>query len=89
MIEVKKVEPKVQNGKKVIAIKNAFINENGIICDESGAVGIQLQPELPYSDVTFDFKITFVIDDDMDIDAPDEGEFDNTETPDGYEGLAF
>lgn len=92
MIEIKKVEPKVQNGKKVIVIKNAFVNEDGIICDEYGAVGSQLKPELPSSDATFDFKITFIIEDDVDefddLEPPTDADFQGVDNiPTGYDGL--
>lgn len=89
MIQIKDSDARTIAKKRTIKFTGVYI-EDGKLVDENGSIAEQLEPELPKWIDTIDFKITFDLpDDDMDIDAPDEGEFDNTETPDGYEGLAF
>lgn len=66
MINIKKTEPKIQNGKKVINIKNAFLDENNVLCDESGNIFEQLKPELP-PNLSINFKISFELQDGDDV----------------------
>lgn len=82
MINIKKTEPKIQSGKKVINVKDAYINDDNILCDESGAVFEQLKPELP-PNISINFKISIDLDDleDETDDKYTDGADDNDDLP--------
>ena len=87
MINVKKIEPKVSTAKKVIQVKDAYLDDNFVLRDESGAVFEQIKPELP-PNASISFKISIELEDE-DEDALDDEDEEDTDQPDGYNGLPF
>lgn len=88
MIKVKDSESKVISGKRTITFDNVTISDEGFLVDENGLIGEQLKPELPPNVDTFKFKIQFDLDDEAE-DIVDSEEPEDTDEPDGYNGLPF
>lgn len=89
MVDFKDVEKKVSQGKRNIKITGVSIID-GQLCDEDGSIIDRLADVIPNGVDSFDLKISIILeDDDMDIEPPNEEDFEDDKITDGYEGLTF